>query len=66
MTEKLKCEHIESLLKIIREIKILWTTNISKKYSKSLSDFMPRRIQQVLVAKGIPPAVKEIFFSVKF
>jgi hypothetical protein len=52
MKEKLKCKDTGSLPKLIREIKILWTTDLSKEYLKSLSDFMPRRIQQVLAVKG--------------
>jgi transposase len=52
MKEKLKCKDTGSLPKLIREIKILWTTDLSKEYLKSLSDSMPRRIQQVLAVKG--------------
>jgi hypothetical protein len=52
MKEKLKCKDTGSLPKLIKEIKILSTTDLSKEYLKSLSDSIPRRIQQVLAEKG--------------
>jgi hypothetical protein len=48
----LKSKDIGSIKKLMREIKILWTTGLSKEYLKSLSDSMPRKIQQMLAVKG--------------
>ena len=52
MKVKLKTKDISSGPKLIREIKILWTTGIPQGYCLKLSNSMPRRIQQVLVDKG--------------
>jgi hypothetical protein len=52
MKEKLKSKDTGSIEKLTREIKILWTTDLSKEYLKSLSNSMPRRIRQVLAVKG--------------
>ncbi len=52
MKEKLKTKDTGSVPKLIQEIKMLWTTGLSKEYLKGLSDSMPRRIQQVLAVKG--------------
>jgi transposase len=52
MKRKLKDKDISSVPKLIAEIKMLWTCNLSRKFFKNLSDSMPRRIQQVLAAKG--------------
>jgi len=52
MKGKLKTKDISSGPKLIREIKILWTTGIPQGYCLKLSNSMPRRIQQVLVDKG--------------
>lgn len=52
MKEKLKSKDTGSLPKLIHEIKLLWTLDLSKEYLKNLSDSMPRRIQQVLGVKG--------------
>jgi hypothetical protein len=52
MKEKLKRKDTGSIEKLMREIKILWTTDLSKKYLKSLSNSMPRRIWKVLTVKG--------------
>ncbi len=52
MKEKLKSKDTGSLPKLINEIKLLWTLDLSKEYLKNLSDSMPRRIQQVLGVKG--------------
>ncbi len=52
MKEKLKSKDTWSIEKLTREIKILWTTDLSKEYLKSLSYSMPRRIRQVLAVKG--------------
>jgi hypothetical protein len=45
MKEKLKSKDTGSLSKLILEIKLLWTLDLSK-------DSMHRRIQQVLKVKG--------------
>jgi hypothetical protein len=45
----LKSKDTGSIEKLRREVKILWTTDLSKEYLKSL---MPRRIRQVLAVKG--------------
>jgi transposase len=52
MKEKLKLKDTSSLPKLINEIKILWTTGLSKEYLKNLSDSMPSRIKKVLAVKG--------------
>ncbi len=52
MKEKLKTKDTGSVPKLIQEIKMLWTTGLSKEYLKGLSDSMPRSIQQVLAVKG--------------
>jgi transposase len=52
MKKKLKSKDTGSIEKLTREIKILWTTDLSKEYLKILSDSMPRRIRQVLAVKG--------------
>ena len=52
MKGKLKTKDISSGPKLIREIKILWTTGIPQGYCLKLSNSMPRRIQQVLAAHG--------------
>jgi hypothetical protein len=52
MKEKLKSKDIGFIKKLMREIKILWTTDLSKEYLKSLSDSMPRKIRQVLAVKA--------------
>ncbi len=52
MKEMLKTKDTGSIDKLIKEIKILWTTGLTRDYLKSLSDSMPRRIQQVLAVKG--------------
>ncbi len=52
MKRKLKDKDISSVPKPIAEIKMLWTCNLSRQFFKNLSDSMPRRIQQVLAAKG--------------
>jgi hypothetical protein len=48
---KLKDKEKQSTLKLIRELKILWTSHISREYFKKLSDSMHSRIQEVIVAK---------------
>jgi hypothetical protein len=48
MKGKLKDKDIGSVPKLIKELKILWTSSISRE----LSDSMPSRIQQVIAAKG--------------
>jgi hypothetical protein len=52
MKEKLKTKVTGSVSKLIQEIKMLWTTGLSKEYLKGLSDSIPRRIQQVLAVRG--------------
>jgi hypothetical protein len=51
MKEKLKSKDTGSIEKLTRDIKILWTTDLSKEYLNSLSDSMFRRIRQVLTVK---------------
>ncbi len=52
MKNRLRGKDISSLPKLIKEIKLLWTCDLSRDYLKNLSDSMPRRIQEVLKAKG--------------
>jgi transposase len=52
MKGKLKDKDVSSVPKLINEIKMLWTTKISREYFKKLSDSMPTRIKKVLAAKG--------------
>jgi transposase len=48
----IKDKDIGSVPKLIKELKILWTSSISREYFKKLSDSMPSRIQQVIAPKG--------------
>jgi hypothetical protein len=52
MKEKLKNKDTGSIEKLIKAIKVLWTTDMSRTYLKNLSESMPRRIQKVLAVKG--------------
>jgi transposase len=52
MKGKLKDKDIGSVPKLIKELKTLWISSISREYFKKLSDSMPSRIQQVIAAKG--------------
>jgi hypothetical protein len=62
MKEKLKSKDTGSIEKLTREIKILFTTDLSKAYLKSLSDSMPIRIRQVLAVKGTALATDKLVF----
>ncbi len=44
MKEKLKNKDTGSIEKLIKAIKVLWTTDMSRTYLKNLSESMPRRI----------------------
>lgn len=52
MKGKLKGKDINSVPKLLVEIKKLWTMGIPKDYCMRLSNSMPRRIQAVIKAKG--------------
>ena len=52
MKNKLQKCDTGSIPKLTEAIKILWVTDLSPEYCKSLSDSMPKRIQDVIKAKG--------------
>jgi transposase len=52
MEDKLQNCDTRSILKLTEAIKKLWVTDLSPEYCKSLSDSMPKRIQDVIKAKG--------------
>jgi hypothetical protein len=52
MKNRLREKEILSLPHLIKEIKLLWACDLSRDYLKNLSDSMPRRIQEMLKAKG--------------
>jgi hypothetical protein len=57
---KLKEKDNSSLSKLIKEIKLLGTTSITKDYCKRLSNSMPRRIQQLMAAKGETTSTEDL------
>jgi hypothetical protein len=52
MKNALKNEDISSVPRLMEAIKTLWTTNLSKEYFSSLSNSMPKRMQDVINAGG--------------
>lgn len=53
MKAKLKNDHsITSLPKLIKAIKIMWVSDMSKELFRKLARSMPRRLQKVIEAKG--------------
>jgi hypothetical protein len=52
MKEKLTNKDTGSIEKLIKAIKVLWTTNMSRTYLKNLSESMPMRTQKVLAVNG--------------
>jgi hypothetical protein len=49
---KLKNKDTGLIEKLIKAIKVLWTTDISRVYLNNLSESMPRQIQKVLAVQG--------------
>jgi len=50
MKNALKNEDISSVPRLTEAIKTLWTTNLGKEYFSSLSNYMPKRMQDVINA----------------